>query len=85
MNPEKLHIAHFTNVYKPVINGVAISVESFRNALEKRGHQVYVYAPAAGEHEDDERFIVRYPSFELPMQKYPITAPVSSTASMFTL
>ena len=80
MNSEKLHIAHFTNVYKPVINGVAISVESFRNALEKRGHQVYIYAPAAGDHEDEERFIVRYPSFELPMQKYPITAPVSSTA-----
>ncbi|MFA5506781.1 MAG: glycosyltransferase [Vulcanimicrobiota bacterium] len=83
MSTNRLHIAHYTNVYKPILNGVAVSVESFRSALGALGHQVYVFAPAAGDYRDLERFIVRYPAFDLPMQKYPIAVPVSPAAESF--
>ncbi|MBE6903905.1 MAG: glycosyltransferase [Ruminococcaceae bacterium] len=45
-NPDqKLNIALFTDTYDPDINGVAISVETLRQSLEKLGHNVYVIAP----------------------------------------
>lgn len=34
-----------TDAYWPNINGVAISVESFKNELEKLGHEVFIFAP----------------------------------------
>lgn len=39
-----MHIAHFTNTYKPNINGVVRSVSSFRDALTNLGHQVFVFS-----------------------------------------
>lgn len=77
---QPLYIAHFTNVYRPVPSGVAISVDSFKTAQRELGHQVCVFAPSAGDYQDEERFIVRYPALELPMQKYPLAAPLSATA-----
>ena len=41
-----MKIAMFTDTYIPQINGVATSVHIFIKYLEKRGHEVYVVAPA---------------------------------------
>ncbi len=82
-SPHQLYIAHFSNVYRPVTSGVAISVDSFKAAQRELGHQVCVLAPSAGDYVDDERFVVRYPALELPMQKYPLAAPISATAEDF--
>ena len=38
----RLHVAMFTNVYRPLSNGVVTSVASFRRGLVERGHVVYV-------------------------------------------
>jgi 1,2-diacylglycerol 3-alpha-glucosyltransferase len=78
-----LHLALYTNVYKPVVNGVAISVEGFRESLLKKGHRVYVFAPDSPEELPVERFVIRYPAFDLPIQKYPIVVPVSPFADQF--
>lgn len=40
-----MNIAYFTDTYKPQVNGVVSSIESFRQALEARGHKVYIFAP----------------------------------------
>lgn len=40
-----MNIAIFTNNYLPYANGVVHSVESFRKEIERRGHNVYVFAP----------------------------------------
>lgn len=40
-----MKIGFFTDYYLPVINGVSISVDQFRKALEKQGHTVYVFCP----------------------------------------
>ena len=42
---KKLNIALFSDTYLPDINGVSISVETLRRALELHGHNVYVIAP----------------------------------------
>lgn len=76
--PGRLHIAMFTNVYLPSSNGVVTSVTSFRQGLMARGHAVYILAPHATEpYQRDERFVFRYPAWELPMQRYPLTLPLS--------
>ncbi len=74
---DRLRVAMFTNVYLPVTNGVVVSVETFRKALTQLGHHAFVMAPSCGEIEDRAPYVFRYPALELPMQKYPLTLPVS--------
>lgn len=40
-----MKIGFFTDYYLPKIDGVSVSVEMFRKALEKQGHTVYVFCP----------------------------------------
>jgi 1,2-diacylglycerol 3-alpha-glucosyltransferase len=73
-----LHIAFFTNTYLPIVSGVVRSVESFREALTKQGHNVFIFAQSNDEYEDKDPFIFRYPSFPLPIQTdVPAIIPVS--------
>ena len=73
-----MHIAHFTNTYHPVTSGVVRSVSTFRQALSKLGHNVFVFAQTDREYEDQEPFVFRYPALQLPLQEYPLTIPVSN-------
>ncbi len=74
----RLHIAMFTNTYLPFTNGITRSINSFRQALEgELGHNVFIFAQGADDYEEPEPFIFRYPSLEIPFQKYPLTIPVS--------
>ncbi len=60
-----MNIAIFTNNYLPNPYGVSTSVEGFRRALIKQGHQVYIFAPHwEGKYEDDKN-IFRYPSISM--------------------
>ena len=73
-----MHIAYFTNFYLPVVNGVARSVQSFREALTSMGHNVFVFAQEDN-YEDTEPFIFRYPSLRLPLAvDIPTALPVSA-------
>jgi glycosyltransferase involved in cell wall biosynthesis len=72
-----MHIAHFTNTYHPVINGVVRSVSSFRSALTELGHNVFVFAQE-DEYEDQEPFIFQYPSLSMPIDvDIPAVIPIS--------
>jgi 1,2-diacylglycerol 3-alpha-glucosyltransferase len=54
------------------------SVESFRDELSRQGHNVFVFAQADDDYEDEAPFIFRYPSLNLPTQiKVPAVIPVS--------
>ncbi len=77
--PERMHIAHFTNTYKPNVNGVVRSVSSFRDALTRLGHNVFVFAQDARDYEDAEPFIFRYPAVKIPTVDYSAVLPVSHT------
>jgi glycosyltransferase involved in cell wall biosynthesis len=74
-----MHIAYFTNFYLPVVNGVARSVQSFREALTAMGHNVFVFAQE-DDYQDTEPFIFRYPSLHLPL---PVDIPTALPVSAF--
>lgn len=70
-----MKIGIFTECYLPTINGVVTSIESFRKELEKRGHQVFIFAP---NHKDAPFLpnVFRVPSIPQPIQRdYPIGLP----------
>ena len=54
-----MKIAFFTDDYLPHIHGVAISIKTYREALEKLGHEVYIIAPKKPGYEDNDDHIIR--------------------------
>ncbi|MDR1997659.1 MAG: glycosyltransferase family 4 protein [Candidatus Margulisbacteria bacterium] len=60
-----MRIGMFTDTYTPQINGVVTSINSFRQELEKLGHEVFIFAPRlAGSVERENVFYfksVKYP------------------------
>ena len=77
---DSMRIAHFSNTYKPDINGVARSVSTFREGLSRMGHHVFVFAQEAPhDYEETEPYIFRYPGLHVPQFSYSITVPSSRT------
>jgi len=60
-----MNIGFFTDSYLPQISGVVNSIELFRNELERRGHQVFVFAPKIPKAAKKEDRIFRFRSFGL--------------------
>ena len=46
---QHLKIAFYTDSYFPAVDGVVTSICSFKSELERRGHKVYIFAPATAE------------------------------------
>lgn len=59
-----MRIAMMTNNYKPFVGGVPISIERLVNSLEKKGHEVFIFAPQYKQHENigKEQNVIRYKS-----------------------
>ncbi|MCA1596171.1 MAG: glycosyltransferase [Chloroflexi bacterium] len=73
-----MKVAIFTESYRPVVNGVARSVETLVGSLHERGHQAIVYAPAAPRGAEPFPFERRFPAYHLPMAPdYPLAIPFS--------
>ena len=73
-----MNIAYFTNTYRPIINGVVQSVQTFRNSLARKGHNVFIFAQNANGYGEKEPFVFRYPAVVLPVgHRYPVTIPIS--------
>jgi len=73
-----LRIGIFSECYHPVLNGVVISIDTFKDELEKRGHEFYIFTTRCpGYHESQSR-IHRFPCL-LPFPpkggRYPIAWP----------
>ncbi|MEN8173752.1 MAG: glycosyltransferase [Chloroflexota bacterium] len=76
----RLHIAQFTNMYHPVINGVVRSVSAFKHALSEMGHNVFVFSHHESGFVDQEPFVFRYPSLDMNLAgNIPAVIPVSPT------
>jgi len=72
-----MKIGIFTNIYKPVINGVVNSISSFKKGLEELGHEVYIFAPKHPNYKDDEKRIFRIESVSLSSkEKYRLSLPI---------
>ncbi|MCF8126571.1 MAG: glycosyltransferase [Desulfotignum sp.] len=62
-----MHICMFTNTYLPHVGGVARSVHTFFQDLEKKGHQVLIVAPTFAGHDADhskDHTILRVPAIQ---------------------
>ena len=73
-----MRIAFFTNCYKPLVNGVVTSISSLKEAYERKGHDVYIFAPRVKDYIDQKRNVFRYRSVNLTSKvKYPLPIPLS--------
>ncbi|HVX58747.1 MAG TPA: glycosyltransferase, partial [Candidatus Saccharimonadales bacterium] len=57
-----MRIGIFTDSFVPRPDGIAIAVDTMRQALEQEGHEVYVFCPARPEAIYDDPHIITYPS-----------------------
>ena len=79
-----MKIAIFTNNYLPNLYGVSTSIESFRHHLEKRGHQIYIFAPYFSGYRDNNSKVIRYPSLDLRYKiRFPLPIPYSRKINHF--
>ncbi len=74
-----MRIALFTECYRPIVNGVVVSVCTFAGELRKLGHEVQVIAPGYPGYCDTESDIYRLPSVCPPTSpRYPLALPYTS-------
>ncbi len=76
---ECLRVGLFTEIYRPVVNGVVEAVEALADGLRGRGHQVYCFAPSMPGYAEADGPVVRMPSLPLPTRTpYRLTLPLIS-------
>src|ERR1700704_5938499 len=69
-------IAIFTEVYRPIVNGVVMSVDSLADHLRRAGHDVYTFAPHIPKGAETFGRVFRMPSLPLPARtEYRLTLP----------
>jgi 1,2-diacylglycerol 3-alpha-glucosyltransferase len=58
-----MNIGLFSDSYLPNLDGISYSIETFRTELEKRGHNVFVFAPAPGiRYKERSSNVIRFPA-----------------------
>jgi len=71
-----MRIGIFTDSYPPFINGVSTSIVMLRNALEKKGHNVFIVTVNSDnmsyKYEDDDK-IIRIPGIPIGIFDYRLT------------
>ena len=74
-----MRVGLFTEIYRPVINGVVASVEALASGLQSRGHTVFCFAPRMPGTAQSEGDVHRIPSLPLPARTpYRLTLPLVS-------
>jgi 1,2-diacylglycerol 3-alpha-glucosyltransferase len=58
-----MKIGFFSDMYLPRLDGIAISIETYRTELEALGHEVYIFAPKPNlRYREPSRRIIRFPA-----------------------
>ena len=69
-----MRIGIFTDTYPPYINGVSTSIKMLQNALEKKGHQVFVVTVNSEKFKyENENKIIRIPGIPIGIYDYRLT------------
>lgn len=77
-----MRVGLFTDAYYPDINGVVSSVATLKEALEKRGHTVFVISNHKGSDIDFKENILRLPGLELKkFYGYKLSSPIQFKGS----
>jgi 1,2-diacylglycerol 3-alpha-glucosyltransferase len=72
-----MKIAIFTEVYRPIVNGVVTSVDSLAEQLRVLGHDVFTFAPHIPKGAESAGRVFRMPSLPLPARtEYRLTLPL---------
>lgn len=80
---ECLRVGFFTEVYRPVVNGVVASIDTLAEGLRGRGHQVYCFAPRMPGYDEADGPVFRMPSLPLPTRTpYRLTLPLVSRRNL---
>jgi 1,2-diacylglycerol 3-alpha-glucosyltransferase len=80
---DSLRLGFFTEVYRPVVNGVVESVEGLADGLRARGHDVYCFAPRMPGYDEADGPVFRMPSLPLPTRTpYRLTLPLVSRRNL---
>jgi 1,2-diacylglycerol 3-alpha-glucosyltransferase len=73
---QNLRVGFFTEVYRPVVNGVVASVDALAEGLRAGGHEVYCFTPKVPGYEETDGPVFRMPSLPLPDTPYRLTLPL---------
>ncbi|MGA8534907.1 MAG: glycosyltransferase, partial [Candidatus Tumulicola sp.] len=79
-----MRVGFFTEVYRPVVNGVVASIDTLAEGLRERGHDVYCFAPRVPGYEETSP-VFRMPSLPLPRTPYRLTLPLVSRRNLNTV
>jgi 1,2-diacylglycerol 3-alpha-glucosyltransferase len=80
---EFLRVGFFTEIYRPVVNGVVASIEALADGLRARGHAVYCFAPRMPGYAEADGPVFRMPSLPLPTRTpYRLTLPLVSRRNL---
>lgn len=80
---EPLRLGYFTEIYRPVVNGVVASVEALADGMRGRGHEVYCFAPQMPGYVEADGPVLRMPSLPLPTRTpYRLTLPFVSRRNL---
>jgi len=80
---QALRLGFFTEVYRPVVNGVVASVDALADGLRSKGHQVYCFTPHMPGYTEAEGPVFRMPSLPLPIRTpYRLTLPLVSRRNL---
>jgi 1,2-diacylglycerol 3-alpha-glucosyltransferase len=72
-----MRVAIFTEVYRPIVNGVVTSVESLAEQLRALGHEAFTFAPHIPRGSESAGRVFRMPSLPLPARtQYRLTLPL---------
>ncbi len=81
-----MRVGFFTEVYRPVVNGVVASIDTLAEGLRDRGHQVYCFAPRVPGYDEADGPVFRMPSLPLPTRTpYRLTLPLVSRRNLNTV
>jgi 1,2-diacylglycerol 3-alpha-glucosyltransferase len=64
-----MKIGLFTDYYLPSGAGVTVSIETFRKEIEKRGHKVFIFAPASKGYTDKNPNVYRFKALTLSKKR----------------
>jgi len=78
-----MRVAFFSEGYDPFTNGVVVLLKAYREALEKAGHEVLVFAPEHHGRPDFEDHVVRLPSLYWCKKTYPCLRPFAKNERLF--
>lgn len=61
-----MKIAIFSDSYRPIVNGVSVSIDALIDELRIRGHSVHIFTAGFSRHRDADPNIYRFPAVRFP-------------------